>query len=79
MRARWGTGDAKDDFQAPETYTSEPPLLFLSCKLSGKGGLQAACVVDWKTISIFQTLVRMGRACWKGVEVEGRRCCERSS
>lgn len=31
--------------------------------------LQAACVVDWKSIFIFQTLVRMGCVFWKGVEV----------
>lgn len=42
---------AKDDFQAPETYIFKPPL-FLSCKLSGSAGLQAACVVDWKSIFI---------------------------
>lgn len=73
-----GKGTAKADFQAPETYIFQPPL-FLSCKLSGTGGLQAALVVDWKSISISQTLVRMGCVFWKGVEVRRRRCCEQSS
>lgn len=31
---RGGEGDAKDDFQTPETYIFQPPL-FLSCKFSG--------------------------------------------
>ena len=39
-----GKRDAKDDFQAPESHIVQPPL-FGSCKLSGTGGLQAACVL----------------------------------
>lgn len=39
-----GSRDATDDFQAPETHIFQPPL-FWSCKLSGTGGKQAACVL----------------------------------
>lgn len=76
--ARWGTRMPGMTFRLRKPTSLQPPL-FLSCKLSGTGGLQAACAAAWESISIFQTLVRMGRAWWKGVEVEGRRCCERSS
>ena len=60
-----GRGAAKDDFEDPETSSFEPPR-FLSCKLSGTGRLPAARVVDWKWISISQTLVRLGWVFWKG-------------
>lgn len=61
----WGGGAAKDDLEAPETSSFQPPR-FLSCKLSGAGRLPAARVVDWKWISISQTLVRLGWVFWKG-------------
>lgn len=62
---RGGEGGCQDDFEAPETSSFQPPR-FLSCKLSGTRRLPAARVVDWKWISISQTLVRLGWVFWKG-------------